>query len=173
MRLALLAMTTLAALPSCRCGSKRGSAPDPGIEVGRLSASWVVVHDEMNLERDEGGEREIAKILARKVEAHPRIRSGVTGRDPLDLDVVVGSEPVGSVDAGTRSEEIGTLATFTLSTTYRDGWRISSSVLTDLDDVEPRAAGPILDDLLDGLVDQLDLFEMDVDGLYRALKETE
>jgi hypothetical protein len=171
---AALILCVLAAA-SCRCRSQSQDAKGESIEVGRITVSWVDVVDEFTVERDEVKEKRLRKILASRVKAHDRITPGVAGRDPLELSVVSGGEvgeqipEMASADAFT--DPGAEILASTLSTTWGDGWRISSSVLTDLEMKDLSALEPVLDDLLSDLVDQLDLFEKDSTSIVALLDE--
>ena len=168
--LACLLLTT-----SCRCRSDSQGKEKEGIEVGRITVSWVDVVDEFTVERDEVKENKLGKVLASRVEASPRVTSGVAGRDPLELSIVSGGEvgehvpEMASSDAFTSPE--AEILAFTLSTTWGDGWRISSSVLTDIEAKKLSDLEPVIDDLISDLVTQLDLFDEDSPSLVALLEE--
>jgi hypothetical protein len=168
----LITLLVLASLAGTACRNKPGggSAARASIEVGRVSASWVDVIDELTVERNEVKEKRLKKILAERVSHNPRIKTGVTGRDPLELAVVSGSRLAEPESADAPPDSI-TIATFTLRTTWEDGWRISTSVLTDLPSGKPSDTGPIIDDLIEELVAQLDLFDLSNDELISLLEE--
>jgi hypothetical protein len=174
MRRAALILCVLAAT-SCRCRSDDREVKPQTIEVGRITASWVDVVDEFSVERDEVKEKKLRKVLASRVKAHDRITPGVAGRDPLELSIVSGGEvgdqipEMASADAFT--DPGAEILALTLSTTWGDGWRISSSVLTDLEIKDLSALEPVLDDLLSELVDQLDLFEKDSPSIVALLDD--
>ena len=130
--------------------------------------------DEFKVERDKVKEKKLKKITAGRARVHDRITPGVAGRDPLELSIVSGGEVgehipemAGSPDAFTSAE--AEILAFTLATTWGDGWRISSSVLTDLEVGDLSNLTPVIDDLLSDLVAQLDLFEKDSPALVSLL----
>lgn len=170
MRAVLLILALCALAPACRNKPGKARFDQKQIEVGRLTVSWVSVLDEMTVERDEVKEKRLKKILADRVSSHPRVTAGVTDHDPLELAVVAGTTEY-APDALTDAGGEVTLATLTLRTTWQDGWRISSSVLTDLPSEKPADTAPIIDDLLDDLVAQLDLFDLEVEELIALLEK--
>ncbi len=173
-RTALLAC--LLAMTSCRCRSGSRDDEPKTIEVGRIAVSWVDVVDEFTVERDPVKEKRLKKILSARVKETRRIVPGIAGRDPLELSIVSGGEVgehipemAGSPDAFTSPD--AEILAFTLSTTWGDGWRISSSVLTDIEVEDLSDLEPVIDDLLSDLVSQLDLFDSDSAALVELLEE--
>ncbi len=169
-------LACLLSMTSCRCRSESQDEEPKTIEVGRIAVSWVDVVDEFTVERDPVKEKKLKKILAARVKANPRIVPGVAGRDPLELSIVSGGEVGehipemgGSPDAFANPE--AEVLAFTLSTTWGDGWRISSSVLTDLEIGDLSDLTPVIDDLLSDLASQLDLFDEDSAALVALLSE--
>jgi len=155
----ILALLSLPA--ACRHGDRAGRV----IEVGRIQVSWVEVVDATTVERDEKREAKVRGILEQKIASHPRIEHGIAGRDPLELAVVSGKRDPGSTEGGDE------ITTFTLRTTWADGWRLSSSILTELPDGDATKAGLVLDDLIEDLVLQMDLFGLDDGRLVGMVRD--
>jgi hypothetical protein len=157
----------IAACPCCKHGAARHDGAPRGIEVGRIAVTWVDAIDEITVARDEVKEKKLAKALAERISRRKDVTAGVAGRDPLELSVVSSART--DADGGAAGE--GNVLAFNLGTTWGDGWKISSSILTELPSGSVEEAGPVLDDLLDDLVAQLDLFDMDSAGLIRAVEK--
>lgn len=174
----LVLSTFLVALMGCKGKDRtQENSPTP-IAVGRVSVSFVEVLPDGTALRHEDTEEAMARQLERRVEKDGRIRLGQKSADPLELAVVLSpltGEP--GTDGKTsgdeeNEDEVGLL--FTLRTTYGDGWKISSSIATRAgfrDSSRPDAlTDEVIRDLLDGLIDQIQLFDSTDDELASLVK---